>query len=303
MPVPPVVDKVVKTLIQGSPEVFLKLGDFNVAVSDIHAVDTAINLTESRADHVFRIGKLHSRSVWALLLEYQLYPKQKLVREWLYKKYALQKQLDMPVMLVAFYLRRGRSRSFPSSDILVRGSLTNQSEFSTIHLWMHLERIRSGELAELAPLLPLCVERPTRRILEEGRHLIRSAGFPLRKEIDLMALSAAIGTRYLTAQIVQEVFREDMEMIKSASFIEEWMSEREERGKIEGVTLGRTEGLAEGRTDEARVLARILLAERFGSVPEVLAERIQDGDEAWCRLLLARLVNAASMDDLNSLLT
>lgn len=45
-------------------------------------------------------------------------------------------------------------------------------DFTAIRLWEHADRIRSGELIELAPLLLLGEESPTEQSVRESDHFV-----------------------------------------------------------------------------------------------------------------------------------
>lgn len=111
-------------------------------------------------------------------LEYQIAPDRRREAGWLLKNAALNAQLGMPVVLTVVYLTRGRRRRFPVIHTVSAGGLANRHTFHTLRLWEHAERIRSGELPELAPLLVLCEDNPDEDTLRTERKLILSSDVP-----------------------------------------------------------------------------------------------------------------------------
>ena len=214
------IDRSVKALIRQSPPVFFKLVGVDVSPQSIHLGDVSVNTPELRADQVFIVreagaqkgnaaGARRRKSArpkdWAMHLEYVLHPKAIDPENWLVKNTALNKQLKMPVILSALYLTRGKNRSFPDTYQIEANGLTKDHRFHTIRLWEHAERIRSGELKELAPLLVLCEDRPTQKTLQQERELILSTDQALQS--DLLALAFTVGTRYFAVEVLQTVFK------------------------------------------------------------------------------------------------
>jgi hypothetical protein len=57
--------------------------------------------------------------------------------------------LEIPVLLVAIYLLKGRRASFPSAYHATGGGLANEFRFHAVRLWEHRDRIRSGTCPSL----------------------------------------------------------------------------------------------------------------------------------------------------------
>src|SRR5436190_5443678 len=97
-------DRSLKVLIRRVLPVLLRLAGVEVDPAQVHPDDTAINLPEHHADHLFRIGEEGDPTRWALHLEYQLQPDPRVLPDWFYKNAALNKLLECPVILMAVYL-------------------------------------------------------------------------------------------------------------------------------------------------------------------------------------------------------
>ena len=81
--------------------------------------------------------------------------------------------------------------------------------------------------------------------------------------------------------------------MRSAGFIEEWLTESREQG--------RTEGLDEGRSEEARRLALEVLTDRVGPLPDELATRNPGMDREWCERVIKSALRASRLEDVELL--
>jgi predicted transposase YdaD len=287
-------DRSLKALIRRVPTAFLRLAGIEANPNVVRIEDVTINLPEFRADQVLIIGPQEADGTKAVHFEFQMQPDRRVLRDWFLKNAALTAQLNVPVALLAIYLERGRYRTFPAAYEAAVGSLKTGFAFDTIHLWEHADRIRGGELAELAPLLVLCEDSPTEQTLEEERRLILGSRAPRAMQADLLAVALTVGTRYFAREIVLRHFRDELQMLKEASIIEEWVEEAQKKASAEGRAKGRAEGRAEG----ARELLLQLLQDQFGDLPTSVVNRVNEESPEWCRETARRLRNANSLADL-----
>jgi predicted transposase YdaD len=283
------VDRSLKVLLRHAAPAFLRLLSMEERRAPEFA-DVAINLPEHRVDNVLRFGRRDEPDRWALLLEWQLRPDRRSLRGWFLKTAALTQQLGAPVVLAVVYLERGRFRSFPEAYRVEVGTLATEFRFSTVRLWEHADAIRGGALPELAPLLVLCEDNPGRETLEVERSLLRAAQVEERARVDLMAVAVTLGCRRVSEQLVREVFREEVAMLKQASFIEEWLEESRREG--------REEGREEGRVLALRGALRRLLVRRFGPLPSGVSEQVDALPAEECEELVLRAPEAASLREL-----
>jgi predicted transposase YdaD len=187
-------------------------------------------------------------------------------------------QLGIPAVLTVVYLAKGDRAAFPAIHRVEGGGLVNEYRFHTIHLWEHADRIRSGELRELAPLLVLCEAKPTERTLREERALILGVDAAQAVRAELFAVAAMVGTRYFPRLLLERLFREEMQMLKEVSFIEEWILEGEARA--------------------ARSFLLRQLRKRFGELPPEVVARVESADRSRCEEMVERLLDATSLDEL-----
>jgi predicted transposase YdaD len=273
------------------PEGLFRLAGLPADLPRTRLEDTAVNLPELRADHVFIFGEHGDPECRGLYLEYQLQPDPRVVPDWFAKCGALVKQLDVPVVLLAIYLERGARATFPDSYSTSLGNLRNSFGFEVVRLWEHAERIRSGDLWDLAPLLVLCEDSPTEQTVRREVELIRDSGAPEEVQADLLALALRVAARDFSRGALEAIFRKELPMVQGASSIDDWIEE----GRMEG----RMEGREQGRTEAARTIALRILRTRFGELPPALVERVEGADAAWCEALVERAVEVESLDDLD----
>ena len=274
------IDRSVKALAQRLPAGFFRLIGLEYDPARVHAEEVSINLPEHRADGVFVIEEGEKR--WALHLEYQFQPDGRVLPGWFLKNAALTAQLGVPVLLVAIYLRKGERTRFPDAYHARAGTLRNSFQFATVRLWDHAQEIRSGALAELAPLLAMAEEQPDEETLRRERELILGLDVSEAVRADLLSIAITIGSRFFGRDFLLQFFRKELSMLKEASFIEEWVMEGEERGQLRAT----------------RDLTLNLLRARFGELPQSVVSRIEEADITFCRDLCVRLLTAQSLEEL-----
>jgi hypothetical protein len=177
---------------------------------------------------------------------------------------------------------RGDRTTFPDAFTVSGGGITNEHRFQRVLLWEHADRIRSGELAELAPLLVLCEDTPTEATLRDERRLILGLDVPAPVRADLLAVAVTVGARYFARELLLNLFREELQMLKEASIVEERVQE----------------GMEQGRLQEARQTLLDLLRQRFGDIPSAVAAVIEQADLEQCRNWVRRVGGAASLAEL-----
>jgi predicted transposase YdaD len=281
-----------KALIRKVPQAFCRLAGLSGDCESVHLEDVTINLPEHRADQVLILG----RERWGWHLEYQIAPDRRRETGWLLKNAALNAQLGIPVVLTVVYLTRGRRRRFPAVHTVGAGGLKNRHPFHTIRLWEHAERIRSGELPELAPLLVLCEDNPGEETLRAERRLILGPDVPSAIRPELLAIALTVGTRYFARDLLYQLFREELQMLKGASIIEYWINE----AAAQAAAQSAEEGERKGRTAEARHNLLHLLKRRFGTLPATLERQIEAADLEWCRAVLDRVVDGATLEEIEA---
>ena len=286
------VDRAVKNLFRLSPTLVTRLAGMDVAAADIRVEDPNLNLPELRADHVFIVPG------GAIYLEYQLNRDDRLFSAWAAKWGGLLKQLGMPVVLVVLYLRKGNYATFPAQMALQVGTFRTWLNFTALRLWGYSDRIRSGELPELAPLLLLSEDNPTEATLREEADLVRGANLPPETEANLLGIILTVASKRFSREWLRTLFEEkEIDAMQDLGLISDWIREGEARGEARG----KAEGEARGKAETARRMTQRFLVKRFGTLPTALLERIEQADADWCDALLDRAEDAESLTELADL--
>ena len=280
-----VIDRSVKALCRRVPQALLQLLRLPVTPS-LSWEDASVTIPGHRGDQVLVVGEPGDPERWALHLEYQLTPDPRLLRDWQLKNAGFAQQLDVDVLTVALYLSPGERASFPDRRLIERGSLRNEWRFQTVRLWEHADRIRSGELSTLAPLLLLCEDSPAEETVRQELELLRGAPVTEQVRAELLSLAMSVATRYLAKDLLWTVFREEAQMLKEASIIEEWIAEGEARGE------------ARGELQRARRMALLALRGKFDDIPPNAIAKIEKADSALCDHIVEGVGRARSLADL-----
>lgn len=280
------IDRSMKALIREVPEAFVRLAGVGTGPSVIQLRDVTVNVPEHRADQVLVIGDDGDPHQWGWHLEYQLAPDRRRLEGWLFKNAALNRQMRMPVVLTVVYLTREGRRRFPEAYAIRGGGIENRHRFHVIRLWEHIDRIRSGELAQLAPLLVLCEDNPRDETLQLERDLILRAAVPEPVRSELLAVALTVGARYFSRDLLYEFFRKELEMVKGSGIVEEWVNEAAEKAA------------ESARTAEARAFLLMVLGEKYGTIPSRAMAAVEAGSHDWCHRIAQRALRGETLQEL-----
>jgi len=290
------IDASMKALLRTCPAALLQLAGVKASADTVRIEDANINVPEQRADHVFILpAQSDTESERAIYCEYQLTPDRRILSTWFSKCGALTKQLDIPVVLLAVYLQQGDRKTFPDRYIAIVDGLRIEFVFPTLRLWEAADRIRSGEFAALAPLLVLCEDEPSRETVLEEIALIKSAALSEQVRTDLMAVALRVASSRLSWDILEPLFRKELEIMKEQGVIAEWLSEREREGEARGEARGEVKGEVRG---ERNIIIR-QGTRRFGPPSSDVLERLSAIDSLeFLEALSLRLLEVESWTEL-----
>ncbi len=283
------IDESMKALLRSHPGALFRLARHPIDPARVRMEDTAINIPEMRADQVYIVSGSDGNDVGAIYIEYQLQPRLDRLATWFTKAGTLHQQLGLPVALVVVYLEQGDRVTFPDHYSVEVAGFSTRYEFTALRLWEHADRIRSGELWELAPLLVLCENNPNEVTLREEVAIITRSTPDASEQAELFAIALRVAGRKFARGLVEAIFREELPMAQGATIIDDWIAEGEARGEARGRMVGREE--------EARRLLREALRLRFGAVPETLDARIEAADVDACEALFRKAVLATTLDE------
>jgi predicted transposase YdaD len=182
---------------------------------------------------------------------------------------------------------RGNYATFPDGYEDELGGLTNAHRFVRILLWEHEERIRSGELKELAPFMLLFYDVPDPGILEVANQLIETVADP-QQRLELKSLGAIIAARYFSDEIIRQYLKLEFPMVRETTIFKEWFDQ------------SRAEGRAEGEVSGNRRLLQKQLERKFGPLSQDLKEHLQKLDSAQLDALATALFDLATIEDLRA---
>jgi len=274
-------DRAMKILASKYPYVFQELlFGKNAAIKFLGIEDTAINIAEKRPDKVFIFGEGKSETM--VSFEFMLTPRRERLQDFHVNNGLLTGSLNKPVVTVIVYMERGKYRTFHVEYVAKVGNAITSTQFSRILLWEYKDRIKSGELWELAPLLVLFEEEPDEETILEEKKLI-SHVTDERERADLMGLAAMVAFRKFKEAKIKELFFEEYDMLKQSSFVKEWMQDSWEKGRQDGWKEGQKDGWKEGQIEIIlKLITKVLghinpeLEAKIHSLSDTEIERLSD---------------------------
>lgn len=294
-------DRVMKMLASKYPAVFMQLlfgHQEGVVLKRVE--DTTINIPQKQSDKVFRVVA-HGQEAM-INFEFMTEPDKRRLRDFHCKSGMLTATFDCEVVTVIIYLDRSRYKTFPDTYQPQIGGICNRNQFEIRRLWDYKERIESGELKGLIPLLVLCEAQPEISLLKQEKELISQ--IPVQNERnDMIALAMMVAFRKFREEIVRELFKEERNLMKESDFIQEFIKEGREIGREEGWKEGHKEGQKEGQKETQLSIINRLIEKKFGSVPSDVYERIELLDYDQLRNLIFDLIDMKQLIELKNWLT
>ncbi|MEW5987733.1 MAG: DUF4351 domain-containing protein [Chloroflexota bacterium] len=295
------IDRVSKLLFKEYADVLLRLAFPGQTVSLLSVEENVeINLPTRPVDMVMMIALNVSEATQRQGLHVEYYARHVAdVPQTLFIYSAeLTDRLGLPVATLVIYSERRRPRQRPPAEYVVRvgNQVVNRFTYPAIWLMDYEAQIRSGELAPLAPFLLEIVARPTEETLETARQLALTEPEAERRGL-LLSLVALLAARYFDKETIRKLFRREVEMIKTNTFIDDWLEEAEQRGIERGRQEGRQEGQQEGRQEGQQELMLRFLEFRFGLLPVHLVLQIKELTAAQFDRLFDLVLKAVSLEE------
>ena len=204
----------------------------------IHHEDKELNIPQLRADNIYIVEQGIKK--FALHLEFQLEHRKDLPQRMFLYNALIESSLKLPTYSVVIYLERKRRLPPPASYHKTHFNLTNTFNYTVVHLWEHLARIRKGELPGLAPVLMLLTEEKSLDVYRETKALIKKLEPDPEKRDAQLAIAASVAGRYLD---ISKLPKEDIQMLQILDQIllsgknsetEYLLNEKRKEGKTEG---------------------------------------------------------------------
>jgi predicted transposase YdaD len=254
------IDYAIKTVCEAFPNCLLDLfygRERKVVLKNVE--DAQIQIPEHRADKIWRVEEEGQEGF--LVLEAITVPDKRVLRRFNLKNAALQVHFELPVITVLVYVERGKYATFPPGYEQSFGGLRNQHGFERVLLWEHADRIRNGELKELAPFLPLFEDDPDPQILEAERQLIEAIP-NTERQVELKAVAALVATRKFQDELIKQTLKLEVPMtreIRESSIFKDLFGE----ARIEALAEGHAEGQTVGERKRQTEIAQKMLAKGF----------------------------------------
>ena len=255
-------DRTLKIIARNYADLLLRLAFPDVPVRLVGTLENVeLSLPVRAVDFVHRVE--YQAQEYILHLEFQLEHQAGFPRRMCGYYGALTEQFEQPVMTLALYLKP-RQSPIPNEYVVTLGEqVVNRFTYPVIPLWNYVEEIRSGQYRELAPLLTMLVREPDPDLLREEWELIRQEPDEQRRT-DLLALAVTIATRHFDKAFLWRFFREELEQMREATFIEDWIQEGIEQGRQQGLQQGRQQWLQQGHQQGLQENILQVLRARFG---------------------------------------
>ena len=292
MPIRDLFDRVLKVLARDYPRAFIEIAFPGIPFRLVARLQNVeLGLPARRVDFVHRLLDPDGNE-YLFHIEFQTRHEVSVPRNLFVYSALLTAQFDLPVISTVFHVMPRRKALPESYEVRWRNLVFNRFRYRVVKLWEYETEIREGRWPELAPLLPVLVKKPTEELLHREKELIlreRDA----KRRADLMACAITIGSRYFERDFLWKFFREEVEAMRGATIIEEWIKEGEERGLQRGLQQGMFLGTLKARRED---IMRLLLL-RFDlpySVGKEMEEALAKIDDPGA---LEELVVAAAQAD------
>lgn len=270
-------DRSLKVIARNHAELFVRLALPNIPLTLVEQQENVeLSLPVQPVDFVHRMlytgqAEQASPQEYLLHLEFQLDHFDDFPRRMCHVHGSLTQQFRLPVLSIAIYLKR-REKAIPTAYVVeLDGATLNQFTYPVIQLWDYVDRIRSGEFRELAPLLVVLEETPDEETLHVERELILQEPDP-EKRADLLSIAVTLAARMFDRDFLRRFFREELRQMQHATLIDEWLEEAVKQAldeavpraakeaaviaTAEGIKIGKQEGIKERAIES---IVRILL--------------------------------------------
>ena len=285
MPAKKVIDRSLKVLAKQYPKVFIKLALGSVEGLIFETIENPeVNLPERRLDFVY--GLQGEEQDYILHLDFQLRHETDIPERMHIYNALLTAGNKKPVISKVIYLERREYRNLPQEYVVnYQGRRENVFTYQAIKLWDYTDEITAGELKELAPLLILSSREKDEKVLAKSRELILSSGDE-KWRADALSLAVTVAGRYFSKEFLLKFFKEELEMLKEASIVQDWINE----GMEKGMEKGQIKTLQEDILD--------VLAERFGLIKKGIGKKIMSvNDPLVLKSLHKKSVKVASLEE------
>lgn len=284
------IDRVSKLLFRAYPDLVVNLAFPGQSVQVISVEENVeINLPTRPVDTVMTIAT-HEEGFYrklALHLEYYVKHEPDVPQTLFIYSGELTDRMQMPVVTVVVYSERRQQKSRPQPEYVVELGGRAVNRFQYLDLWLidYIDQIRSGELAPLAPFLLEVSSQPTIETLRLARDLARRELDESRRAL-LLSFVVLLAGRYFDKETIRDLFREEAKMLRTQTFIDEWLDEAEKKGLEKGREKGQSQFLLH------------FLQRKFGALPVDFVTDIEKLAEAQLTALFDLAIAGQSLESI-----
>lgn len=165
----------------------------------------------------------------------------------------------------------------PSTTVTIRDrfestflGLQARQDYQVINLWeVDAAIVFERSLSALLPFVPVLKNGGESTVVQQALNQLRQD----EQLVELESLLAFFASFVLESEVVRQIMRWDMAVLRESPWYQEILREGERQGEQRGRQEGRQEGMQEGRQEEGRSLILKLLTRRIGSLtPEMLVQ-------------------------------
>jgi predicted transposase YdaD len=132
------------------------------------------------------------------------------------------------------------------------------------------------------------LDEPTEATVRLARDLANREPDEERRAL-LLSFVVLLAARYFDRETIRRLFREEEKMIRTQTFIDEWLDDAEQKGRQEGHQEGRQEAISETLLQ--------FLTYKFANVPAELAQQLQTLSAADLSSLFNLALTAQSLQE------
>ncbi len=167
--------------------------------------------------------------------------------------------------------------------------------YRVINLWeVEAAIVFEQSLNALLPFVPILKQGGEVATVQRALGLLRQD----EQLVELEALLAFFASFVLDSEIVRQIMRWDMAVLRESPWYQEILREGERQGRLEGERQGRLEGERQGRLRESRSLILKLLARRIGNLSPEMTTRVQALSLEQLEALAEALLDFTELADL-----
>ena len=302
------IDRASKLLFKMYPHVLIDLAFPDQKVELINVEENVeINLPTRPLDIVMTIRCLEPDGEWRekiLHVEHYAHYKPTVpVTLFMYSAELTDRMMKEVVTIVLYTGTPPRKRPTNEYLVSVGGKVTNSFHFPAIWLADYEEEIRAGKLAPLAPFLLEIVSTPTEETLQTAKELASAEKSAEQRSL-LLSLVALLAGRYFDKAYLHQLFRKEVEMLRTNTFFDDWWLEAEQKGEKRGEKLGEKrgekKGIKKGKIIALREVILKLIESRFHTLSFPLISSVNSLGKVHLELLLDLVLSASTLQEVES---